>query len=57
MIEVQTRNHQALLEERLEKGAELLFDMEQRGDMGPDYGRWVSAWSDLLTEYEKLVAA
>jgi hypothetical protein len=57
MVEMQTRNRQTLLEERLSKGADLLFDMEQRGDTGFEYGRWMDAWADLLTEYESLVAA
>ncbi|MBV9282860.1 MAG: hypothetical protein JOZ41_22525 [Chloroflexi bacterium] len=41
-----------VLEERLTRGAELLFDMEQRGDTGPEYGRWLRGWLDLLEQYE-----
>jgi hypothetical protein len=29
-----------LLEERLARGADLLFEMERRGDTGPEYRRW-----------------
>ena len=45
------------LEERLARGAELLFDMEQRGDTGADYARWLQRWVDLLEQYEELQAA
>ena len=46
-----------MLEERLSRGAELLFDLEQRGEMGPDYQRWLQGWLDLLEQYEALKAA
>ncbi len=45
------------IEDRLARGAELLFDMEQRGDTGPDYVRWLEHWIDLLEQYEDLEAA
>lgn len=57
MLDTQTQTRRDTLEERLSKGAELLFDMEQRGDTGTEYGRWMSAWSELLSEYEELLAA
>jgi hypothetical protein len=41
-----------LLEERLERGAAVLFDMEQRGDTGPEYQRWLETWLELLRQYE-----
>jgi hypothetical protein len=41
------------LEERLTRGAELLFDMEQRGDTGPAYARWLQSWVELLQQYER----
>lgn len=45
------------LEVRLTRGADLLFDMEQRGDLGPDYARWLDHWLQLLAEYEASCAA
>jgi hypothetical protein len=45
------------LEERLTRGAELLFDMEQRGDTGVEYLRWLQHWLHLLDQYEHLQAA
>ena len=45
------------LEERLARGAQLLFDMEQRGEMGIEYIRWLNGWLDLLHQYERLQAA
>ena len=55
MVEMTTR--QELLEERLTKGAQVLFDMEQAGNCGGEYQLWFSAWSALLDEYEGLLAA
>jgi hypothetical protein len=46
-----------LLEERLVRGAELLFDMEQRGDVGGEYDRWLHGWTELLEQYEDRQAA
>lgn len=45
------------LEHRLQRGAELLFEMEQRGDTGTDYQRWLAGYTDLLRQYETLYAA
>lgn len=42
----------AMLETRLARGAELLFDMEQRGDMGVDYSRFLLHFLGLLQEYQ-----
>lgn len=50
-------NKEEVLVERLRRGAELLFDMEQRGEMGADYRQWLQRWMDLLAEYENLQAA
>jgi len=46
-----------LLEERLVRGAELLFDMERRGEMGQQYTEWLHRWESLLVEYEVAVRA
>lgn len=46
-----------VLEERLTRGAELLFDLEQRGDLGMQYMQWLRHWEALLVEYEKACAA
>ena len=40
------------LELRLARGAELLFDMECRGETGTDYDRWLERWMALLLQYE-----
>jgi hypothetical protein len=45
------------LEQRLQRGADLLFLMEQQGDTGIDYQRWLSGYTDLLRQYEILRAA
>lgn len=45
------------LEERLTRGADLLFDMEQRGDTGAEYLRWLQRWLQLLDRYEHLQAS
>jgi hypothetical protein len=42
------------LEDRLTRGADLLFDMELRGDTGADYARWLEHYVDLLQQYEQL---
>jgi hypothetical protein len=44
------------LEERLARGADLLFDMELRGDTGDEYVRWLSRWLELLAQYEATAA-
>ncbi|MGI8826944.1 MAG: hypothetical protein ACR2JC_15130 [Chloroflexota bacterium] len=45
----------AELEERLTRGADVLFDMEQRGDRGSRYEEWLRRWTILLDEYEERV--
>jgi hypothetical protein len=45
------------LEERLNRGMEILFDMERRGERSAEYERYLHLWSDLLTQYEELKAA
>ncbi len=42
------------LEERLKNGAELLFEMESRGQRSVNYQRWLKAWLELLDRYESL---
>lgn len=54
MIGVRPDNDIAVLEERLTRGAELLFDMEQRGEQGEDYLRWLRHYEDLIVQYERL---
>jgi hypothetical protein len=44
------------LEERLTRGAELLFDMEQRGELGTDYERWLAHYVELLGQYQSEAA-
>jgi hypothetical protein len=53
MIQVLPESPTAMLEQRLARGAELLFDMEQRGDVGPEYNRFLSHFLGLLEEYEE----
>lgn len=57
MIQVPVETSRATLEERLARGVDLLFDMEQRGDFGLEYQRWLSRWIELLEEYEARHAA
>lgn len=40
------------LEQRLTRGAQLLFDMEQRGETGGDYDVWRERWESMLHQYE-----
>ena len=56
MLDMHTQTRRDVLEERLTRGVEILFEMEQRGDTGDEYGRWFAIWSDLLREYEQLLA-
>jgi hypothetical protein len=42
------------LERRLSQGADILFDMEQRGDTGADYRQWLDRWIEMLAEYEAI---
>lgn len=53
MIQVLPESPTVMLELRLARGAELLFDMEQRGDMGADYNRFLLHFLGLLEEYEQ----
>jgi hypothetical protein len=53
MIQMLPESPAAMLEQRLERGAELLFDMERRGDVGADYDRFLSHFLDLLQDYEE----
>jgi hypothetical protein len=46
-----------VLVDRLNRGVEVLFDLEQRGELGREYARWLQRWLDLLSEYETLQAA
>lgn len=46
-----------VLEERLGRGADLLFDMERRGDLGPQYREWLRRWEALLAEYERTLSS
>ena len=55
MIQVLPESPIALLEQRLERGGELLFDMEQRGDTGVEYHRFLVHFLGLLAEYEETV--
>lgn len=57
MSQVVTASRAGTLVERLARGAELLFDMEQRGETDGRYSRWLAAWLELLNEYEELEAA
>ncbi len=57
MIQAPVRVSEDALEERLERGAQLLFDLESRGDMGPEYRRWLHRWEELLAQYERREAA
>jgi hypothetical protein len=57
MIQMTEEAQTLALEERLSRGADLLFDMEQRGELGPEYHRWLRRWTELLAQYESLQAA
>jgi hypothetical protein len=45
------------LVQRLERGARLLFDLEERGECGQEYERWLAGWLNLLAQYESVDAA
>jgi hypothetical protein len=45
------------LEQRLHRGAQLLFELEERGETGADYQRWLAGYTELLRQYELLHAA
>ncbi len=55
MIQILPDSPISLLEQRLERGGELLFDMEQRGDTGPEYDRFLAHFLGLLAQYEETV--
>jgi len=57
MIQALPQSEIQILEERLVRGAELLFDMEQRGDLGAEYERWLAHYVDLLSRYQSLQIA
>ncbi len=57
MIQIEAETAGDVLEMRLSKGADLLFDMEQRGDVGTEYNRYLRLWQDLLEQYEGAQAA
>ena len=57
MVEISAANEIDVLAERLQRGMDLLFDMESRGDLSSDYERYFSLWSGLLDRYEELQAA
>jgi hypothetical protein len=46
-----------MLEERLGRGMEILFEMERRGERSKEYERYLDRWSELLDRYEQLSAA
>jgi hypothetical protein len=56
MSQVITAPPAEVLEERLARGADWLFAMEQRGETGPEYARWLQIWMELLAQYEALEA-
>jgi hypothetical protein len=41
------------IEDRLQRGADLLFELEQRNETGPEYQRWLNGWLRLLQQYEE----
>jgi hypothetical protein len=53
VIQVLSDSPITMLEQRLERGGELLFDMEQRGDTGAEYQRFLTHFLGLLEEYEE----
>ncbi|HEX6506703.1 MAG TPA: hypothetical protein VF221_03635 [Chloroflexota bacterium] len=57
MIQIRPDTAASILEERLSRGSELLFDMERRGETGPDYDRYLAYFESLLEEYEEAAAA
>lgn len=57
MSQVATVSRAEMLEERLLRGADLLFDLEQRGETGPEYQRWLEGWVELLRQYERAQTA
>jgi hypothetical protein len=57
MGQTAVRENVVTLETRLSRGAAILFDMEQRGDTGAEYERWLDRWTELLSVYEESQAA
>ena len=56
MIRTMPETPLELLEVRLARGAELLFDLEQRGDTDAEYVRFLRHFETLLNEYERCFA-
>jgi hypothetical protein len=54
MSQVMTEARVDTLMERLVRGADVLFEMEQRGETDARYSRWLAGWLQLLAEYEAL---
>lgn len=52
MSQVETPVRPTALEDRLARGAQWLFDMELRGEVGPEYTRWLQIWIEMLHQYE-----
>lgn len=52
MRNVESPTRPAPLEERLKRGAELLFELEQRGETGAQYREWLRHFEQLLAQYE-----
>lgn len=52
MATTESATRPATLEERLRRGAELLLDMEVRGDTGVQYEEWLRGWMELLSRYQ-----
>lgn len=57
MIQVKPESDVEVLEDRLSRGADLLFDMERRGEIEGEYERYLEHYTLLLREYEQLKAA
>ncbi len=57
MIQVKPESDVEVLEERLSRGAEILFDMERRGECEGEYERYLDHYTLLLGEYEQMQAA
>ncbi len=57
MIDALAESPASMLVQRLQRGADLLFDMEQRGDFGDEYERFLNHFVRLLGEYEESFTA
>ena len=56
-MQVQIDSPVITLEQRLARGVELLFEMEQQGDLGGEYERYLRLWYSLLDQYELMQSA